>query len=193
MWISKPISKYKVCHSINLCNTKTFFLLTLIFRLEHFIHRSHHWNCPYSCFCFRFWNPKLTLKWIVRSCVISKTMVNIDCSFLHINIVPSDAYCLTDSASSSKQKYKKRIPMEEKRILRNIINKFSLLLYCQCSSTLSSTTISFFHLGISSIYRISSYYIISYCQLKCRSQYSIDTLQSIYLQSFVRNQIRIEK
>ena len=84
-------------------------------------------------------------------------MVNIDCSFLHINIVPSDAYCLTDSASSSKQKYKKRIPMEEKRILRNIINKFSLLLYCQCSSALSSTTISFFHLGISSIYRISSY------------------------------------
>ena len=22
------------------------FLLTLVFRLEHFIHRSHHWNCP---------------------------------------------------------------------------------------------------------------------------------------------------
>ena len=95
--------------------------------------------------------------------------------------------------TSSKQKYKKRIPMEEKRILCNIINKFSLLLYCQCSSTLSSTTVSFFHLGISSIYRIFSYNIISYCQLKCRSQYSIDTLQSIYLQSFVRNQIRIEK
>lgn len=82
--------------------------------------------------------------------------------------------------------------MEEKRILCNIVNKFSLLLYCQCSSALSSTTISFFHLGISSIYRVS-YYIISYCQLKCRSQYSIDTFQSIYLKSLVCNQIRIEK
>ena len=124
--------------------------------------------------------------------VIDQTMIDADCAFVIVQVVPAQSKRFTNTATCTQQYREHRPPVIVNWMVGNVFHKRPLLGNRQCVASSSSLPKGFLYLCQYAISWIFADDVITKCQLKRWMQQAMDAFQCVRLQALHDNQIIIK-